>query len=557
MKNKSILVLIIIAFAGCCLFGCNKTEEEPYVRFDQIFNINSTLSGFSAAEQVFTLPAGETLYYTGTTAKDYSNSYIPSMDIFIVVKSGLYGVYNAETGVQIVPYNYASYKVSYGYILMTASDGSSDLYNANGDVVVSATSASYIAPISKNYIAVRYTSGFCNIYNKDGIIVNTEGGSPISIKALPSELKEADGYIIKTTETNSITEISVYNIETSVWLSKGAFEATTSNYSATIFYLGNHINNCCDYTDSATIDEYDFKNLADDYCILNSWYYNASADTRTYLDDTFFYSTMFNCYYAEEAADVLEINSYLKEGYTYVSVALIVDSEKKTSTYDQYIIDSNGKMIVSMQNALGNNVTYSASKNDYRDVLLTYIGDYGFSSATKGDLKIYDRFGNLILTKTDATYSEVFVNNGIITALKTEKGATTGYMVAYDIQGNEIISASRKYSALTPFVGGYAFAQYTNTSGVLTLVRVDVEGVPESPSVVQIKNTSGKITGYFYKTGAYLFKDSGTSKYGVSSFDDTILVEASADNAVISKYGLNTVFFTTIVGGVYTVYRLV
>ena len=82
MKRKALLLIITVVICGN-LYGCIKKTTPPELRYDQIFNINSSLNAFNEAELLFSLPEGASLYYTGTTAKDYSKAYIENADVFI------------------------------------------------------------------------------------------------------------------------------------------------------------------------------------------------------------------------------------------------------------------------------------------------------------------------------------------------------------------------------------------------------------------------------------------------------------------------------------------
>lgn len=564
MKKLFITVLLVIlSVAG--LYGCRPdvvTEEK--VTFDKIFVSNSAISSYTSANSLFSLPEGCTLYYTGT-AKDYSTSYVTTMEAFLVRKSVTtgetttvyYGMYG-KTGNVVVPVNYIDFAVYYGYILVGDSEGKGYLYNKNGQIVVSAASTSYIQPISADYIAVRTVAGWCNIYNSSGEKVKNSSNAEIEIKGLPTDFKAVDNYIIKSVTVNKIPEAYIYDLTAGVWKANGKFDfVESSSYSLDVYYLGNGKFYCYTLNSEATVDSYDFQNISGDYCLSEIWIYDAVQDTITYQNKSVLYSSIINSYYYEETSSLLDINSQLQKGYSFVSAALVVQADK-TTAYDQYIMDSNCKVLVSMLATLGDNVEYNASEDDYRDVLLTYIGDIGFSNTTSGNLKIYDKYGNVILNKEDATYSGVFVNNGVITALKTQTvgGTETSYYVAYDLQGNEIIPASRRYTSLTAFVGGYALAEYKDSSSKLKIVMVDINGVPSTPDVNAIKNSSQTVTGYYYKTGVYVFKNSTTSKYGLKAFDGTVLVSDTADNVIIAKYGIKEIFFCTIINNIFTVYSI-
>lgn len=121
---------------------------------------------------------------------------------------------------------------------------------------------------------------------------------------------------------------------------------------------------------------------------------------------------------------------------------------------------------VSLSDKSGSATRYDEGSNDYRYVKLTFVDGYGFDEDSTSDLIIYDKQGNTVLRK-EGTYSKVFYNNGIVTAVK-EVADGSKYVVAYKLDGTVVFDETRKYSDIVgstynndrlAFVGKYAMVK--------------------------------------------------------------------------------------------------
>ena len=88
-----------------------------------------------------------------------------------------------------------------------------------------------------------------------------------------------------------------------------------------------------------------------------------------------------------------------------MSVAITRDADRVATQDQQYVIDSNLNIYVSLSDKSGSATRYDEGSNDYRYVKLTFVDGYGFDEDSTSDLIIYDKQGNTVLRK-EGTYRQ-------------------------------------------------------------------------------------------------------------------------------------------------------
>jgi hypothetical protein len=554
-------VLLLVSLASC---KTDDTDEKIILSYDNIFVQQLPIVPYSNAEVLLTLDEGVQPYLNA--AGNYDDTYIAAYGLVILQRTVIaegssasmkyYGFYSLSAQKVIIPVDYVEFTVGCGFISVRAADGKCLLYNVLGEAIfsvsdgfVSTTVDGSFLPISTEYIAVRAGGGnYFNIYDKTGKILTKSDGSPLKYAGKLTELRATGEYFSRTEVATSTAakKITIYKIGDSQPLVTFTGETLASNVNA--FYLGNGKFYCYDiYAGSA--EGYQYK-VDDQYFKATVWTYDAiSGERKTQSLDTVFVQ-IINSYYAEEEGLSLDIDAYVKEGYSFVSSAYTRDGEKN-ATFDQFIIDSDLNILLSMSSQLGTNVVYNADNEAYRDVLLTYVDDVGFSATSVGELLLYDLYGNVVFRRA-GVYTSAFYNSGIVTALVAydEGGENKYYACAFDLSGKEIFNAyDRKYAVMTPYVGNFALAETYDGRGNKICVLVDKQGEEHPVQGTLATTTNGR---FIYKPGCYAVKETvgNATYYTVKSYDGTNMKFSGVKSLVMSRYGTNTiVVYTTDVNG--------
>ena len=238
-----------------------------------------------------------------------------------------------------------------------------------------------------------------------------------------------------------------------------------------------------------------------------------------------------------------------------VSVAITRDADRVATQDQQYVIDSNMNIYVSLSDKSGSATRYDEGSNDYRYVKLTFVDGYGFDEDSTSDLIIYDKQGNTVLRK-EGTYSKVFYNNGIVTAVK-EVADGSKYVVAYKLDGTVVFDETRKYSDIVgstynndrlAFVGKYAMVKKGTTYLLVDNTGRDVG----NPSVSDMYTTK---RGAFFFNGVYVTQDKKTLKFGLKNYDGDVIFENQFKEVIIDakRFG-DVAFYAKDENGVWNVY---
>lgn len=576
MRKKLIFILIAVLILAASLTACRPKPVEKSVNYGDIYVTHSGISPYTKAELAVTLPEGvEPLSVKENNSSTYGFAYLEDYDLLVCQRSVtegegdeektylLYGFYSFSKGGFLgTGVDYPEYGVKYGMITLGDTDNNCLLMKTDGTFIFdlgdniklegSEKSVSeVIIPLSEKYIAVRSATEYYKIYDINGREKTQADGSDwtLNSKYFGKEtfgLKAVDDYIVSTrydgTTQLKVKSVKIYDIVEGkelydVFADRGAYD---SKLIRAVFYLGNGRFYCSQTQTSTKEDGYQYEYDGKFYKILQ-WTYDAAKNERgSFLSPDLVFSVITNKYYSDEVGR--DIGYYLKDGYSFVEIAFDRKSDK-TVTVDQFVIDSNLNIYVSLVSHRGSASVYDANSQDYRDVKLMFIGDIGFSTEGSGELMIYDTRGNTIFKK-DGNFSETFYNNGIVTA-KRKFDSGKSYYAAYYIDGREVFNAeSRRYQQFSAYVGNYALAQ--TSDGAVILVDRNGRAVSEVNDIY--KSSSGVL---FYKAGVYVSfekkTDPDTNKeanyYGLKAYDGTVLIQNEFKSVVIDKRGTNTVLF--------------
>lgn len=593
LKKRYVLALAVIMLLAVIFVGCNpKRNPDIAVSYGDIYVSNNSITPYSSSELIVELPAGVSPYYTtssniiGSSAKIYDGAYIAGYNLLTCMKKTgdtvSYGVYLLDdkkfAGEGVV---YTDISVTFGYIVCADIHGKIYVFDHLGNEIITAAdgytlpsgtkTTQYLIPISEDYFALLYSGKIYKILDKNGNEIKKSDGNSWTISSdfygnssiSTFGLKAVDDYIISTvysgTTALSVNEVSVYSVAERAKI-YDVFDNYGDYASAKVraaFYLGDGKMYCYQSTKSDA-DAYTYYYADSEgtkqYYKISVWYYDLAASIKRDMAPDTVYSTIINKYYSADTP--LAIESYLKDGYSYVSAAYKRAADKSVSA-EQYIIDSDLNTYVSMLSHEGISTVYDKNSEGYRDVLLTFVGNIGFSTDSTGDILLYDDGGNTIL-RIDGVFSNVFYNNGIVTALQTfydSEGKESGkYYAAFNLDGTPVFDAeSQGYTEFSAFVGGYALAKDSDNNVFI----VDKYGI-ESAVTGSILNSNKKI---IYKTGVYSTKGTidGVSGIGLKSYSGAVIFDNVYYQTYLQKSGTNTLYCYTLsakTDGVWRIYKI-
>lgn len=574
-KIAIILILVVLLFS---LTAC-KDEEKEIIPYNKLFVQNTTMTPFENAELIASLGTGVEPYYSVSgSSKNYDNTYIAAYGLFVVQKTTeingetfkVYGFYSTEKKALLTEIKYAEFEVYQGMIALRTPDGKCSLIKVNGEVIFGeedgyvASSLNYcFYPISKKYIATKASGGmFFNICDTTGKFLRDEGGNLYKFAGDFREyVKAYDDYLIRVDAATSSTpkKISFINlnsitVENGIAVPYQTFSGSTISSNINAFYVGAGKFYCYDMY-KGDKDGYIFKAPDGTHFKAIHWSFDASKNIKTDLPLNFLFTSVINEYNSEDLETSVDIESYIERGYSFVSAGYFI--ENKIGSTDQFLIDSDLNILLSMTSKLGTNTIYDQKNEEFREVFLTYVGGIGFNSTSVGDLLLYDTNGNIVLKK-EGIYKNVIYNNGVVTAqvaYELGKDNIVYYYGAWTLDGTPIFDAySRKYEKMTCYIGNFALVEMTNANGIRTCFLVDKKGYHhEITSGIATAGTS-----YIYKPGCYTTKTTvnKTTVFGVKSFDNKVLIAEDKEMLIMAKYGLNDVVVYTKKNGFWDLYVL-
>lgn len=616
MRKKVLLSLLILIIAASVLTACNKDKDKnPAVTYGDIYVQHGGIVRKTDYDhdRSFVLPEGVIPYYIKKESlfdetQEYAAAYDKENGVLKVrkdilgengkVASSRYGFVSLKTKTLIgsgAVYS-ADFFVENGFIgAYNADTNKYELFRNDGtrlNVPVSADSkktSEMFMTLSEDYYALSDGNNSWQIYAANNSASPVAGGKKFSTyyfdeqaqKAYDVSYIVADNYIIATRMIKgkynwvkddvvdeskvAVVDVVVYDLAsgneiTSMFKGVGAY---SSGAIRVAYYLGGGKFYCYEQTSSTKDDGYQYKMLTKPeeeeidkrytYYKISVWTYDMATGKKSLVVPDRILWIIVNKYYKKSVGH--DLSEYINNGYSWVSVALTRDADRVATKDQQYVIDSNLNIYVSLSDKSGSATRYDEGSNDYRYVKLTFIDGYGFDEDSTGDLIIYDKQGNTVLRK-EGTYSKVFYNNGIVTAVKEVDGSK--YVVAYKLDGTVVFDETRKYSDIVgsnynndrlAFVGKYAMIKKSTTYLLVDNTGRDV-GNPSVSDMFINKNNQP-----LFFNGVYVTQDKKTLKFGLKNYDGDVIFENQFKEVIIDarKYG-DVIFYAKDENGVWNVY---
>lgn len=605
MRKKVLLSLLILIIAASVLTACNKDKDKnPAVTYGDIYVQHGGIVRKTDYDhdRSFVLDEGLMPYYekksTFNTYDEYAAAYDKENGVLKVRKdtknekdngdSYRVGFVSLKTKRLIgggAVYS-ADFFVENGFIGAHNPETSTyELFRNDGTVLYSGKSTAkktseMFMTLSEDYYALSDGNDSWQIYAANNSASPVAGGKKFSTDYFDEQAQKtydvsyivADNYIIATRMIKAtwgpkvaVVDVVAYDLAsgneiTSMFKGIGAY---SSGAIRAAYYLGGGKFYCYERTSSTKDDGYQYKVFDPDekdpekqytYHKIMVWTYDMATGKKTLVIPDRIFSVIVNKYYKQSVKG--DIREYINNGYSWVSVAITRDADRVATQDQQYVIDSNLNIYVSLSDKSGSATRYDEDSNDYRYVKLTFVDGYGFDEDSTADLIIYDKQGNTVLRK-EGTYSKVFYNNGIVTAVKEVEDGSK-YVVAYKLDGTVVFDETRKYSDIAgsnynndrlAFVGKYAMVKKGTTYYLVDNTGRDI-GNPSVSDMFINKNNQP-----LFFNGVYVTQDKKTSKFGLKNYDGDVIFENIFTSVIIDarKYG-DVIFYAKDENGVWNVY---
>ena len=601
------------------LFACNRKKDQPKTVAD-IFKSKSSESEFSSYKLQFVLDEGWKIYTTSTSKQSQSvdvNSdvgYIESINGFVIEKDGSLSVVLCddqnvyfEGGMkgQIFPdwINVSALRVKGNLIACKFANGEAGVFDKSGNTVLSRSVASgaseaniddVIKILDEGMIAVsqnydtKAVKGYTSIYRPttSGALQN-RGQLVCRVQNDDAKLSYMRGFdgkyvsVVGNSEGDYIFSIpqSASEPKNIIATTNGTVEDNgKDDYYSEITYMGGgkfFIHE--DWTVESS-DDYAYYDGFDYYCFKRRIYTpdnDATSDYTKNTDKVFLY--LENAYYGGDKGGI-DTTSYLKDGFTYASYGLAIVG--KLGTYDQYILDSDFNVVMSLSGNYG--VTIKDQKKEkvgYFDLVMQSVDGYYYNPLQPSEVNVYDKDGKLVGHNDRATVVQQELSNNMIVAAITDPDDSKSYLFgAFNLYGETVIPF--EYSSLSAFRGSYTIGMKYDSDARKTLPYIigsDGKVVTEmsdgtAPLADIAKSTTSQ---YIYKIGCYMNYVTTTGAdgkevklFGIKNFNpnvnkNVIMPATMASGSVLyaSSKCPNKVFvFEKVTSGsavAYTVYQLI
>ncbi len=596
MKNtRTILRCVAIAAVLATVLGallmfvaCNKDKPKTV---DDIFKSDSSPAELTTAKEEFMLPAGWQVYTsapTGSSTYSSDGGYIKDLDAFVIVRNangaktppsgstlsirlcGSDKVFfeDGEPGMMFPEsLGIIALRVNHGLIACKFNDGSAGVFDYSGRTVLSSSKISnttstainnFMAILCDGLIAVHsnydvnglsgYTSIYRPYYNSANLSdcgklvcrVANKAGNMSYVKGFEGK------YVCVSGNSDGVGMYRIPDSADTVRNFTGndgnSFVVATngkSNYKSEITYVGKgkfYISE--DWTVQKS-DDYTYTDGSSYYVVQRRIYTPDNDKVSNYTaNSNKLFMQMSNNYYDGGNISGLDTTAYLKDGYTYAAYGLtIVD---KVGLYDQFILDENLNIVMSLTGNYGITLDEKRTKVGHFDMILFNMDGYTYVPYYPSEVAIYQgdkKVGSNSAFTTQIVNQEL--SNGILVATITDVNDTSGNSLlygAFDVHGNKLIDF--KYTALNAFRGNYTLATRYDEENRRTkycIVGSDGREVTamsdgSQPLADMATNTDQK---YIYKVGCYMYRvpnGEGHYLFGVKNFNpDTrynIIMEA-------------------------------
>lgn len=614
-------VLTLCLIISCCfmLFACNKDKDKPKSVAD-IYKSKTSESEFSSYKMQFVLDEGWKVYTTSTSKNSQNvdvNSdvgYIESINGFVVEKDGSLSIVLCddqnvyfEGGMkgQIFPdwINVSALRVKGNLIACKFANGQAGVFDKSGNTVLSrsavsgaadaniddvikildgsmiAVSEKYDTKAVKGYTSVYRPTTSGDVYSRGQLVCRVQNDD-----AKLSCLRGFDGKyvsVVGNSEGDYIFAIpqSADSPRNIIATTNGTVEDNgKDDYYSEITYMGNGKFFIHEDWTVASTDDYAYYDGFDYYCFKRRIYTPENDATSEYTqnaDKVFLY--LENAYYGGDKGGI-DTTSYLKDGFTYASYGLAIIG--KLGTYDQYILDSDFNVVMSLSGNYG--ITIKDQKKEkvgYFDLVMQSVDGYYYNPLQPSGVNIYDANGKLVGHNDRTTVAQQELSNNMIVAAITDPDDSKSYLYgAFNLYGETVVPF--EYSTLSAFRGSYTIGMKYDSDAKKTLPYIigsDGKVVTElsdgtKPLGDIATSTSSQ---YIYKIGCYMNYNTTTGedgkevkRFGIKNFNPNVnknvVMPATMESGSVlyaSSKCPNKVFvFAKVTSGsaaAYTVYQLI
>ena len=615
MRKKifaTLIVAAVVIVTALTAFGCNKFSTEIPSLADIYVDYDATQGEIDTAELSLILPDGWTVLSSASGDNaDSDIGYIAGMNAFIVTNSNhdlsvvkvpegedktvteedfLIPPSGAVRAIKAVGNHFAvRIASSSGFVGVMGSDGKWRV-NANktvdtGAAVDKNTLSSAIRILGDELVAVNPAnsaetagnSSYTPIYRiSTGEMVcriNT-GGSLSGILGFDGKYVS-----VETSSESNGKETRVYAVPDTLgdaadlaYPRYGSFVNTNGYdgyYTESLYLGGGKFYIHTEWTVDSDAN-YTYAYDGEYYRAVRYFYYPDEDRTESYTSSHIFLNAV-NSYYDGVSGRSLgdtavAPSSFLKDGYTYASFGLIVDTEKNAH-YDQFILDGDLNIVYSLTTNFGIRPEGSLDREEVGLYDLMMQGSDGvyYSRVYPSAIRLYDGEGSLLFENKDHTYVSATLQNGIVIAGIEDEDGDTLYG-AFDLAGNNVIPF--EYSYIEPFRSYYTYA-VTAEGNTRVLLGRDGTAAPleegASTHFPDIATSSSKAA--LEKRGCYVFTEKtedGKTRYGVKNmsgdFDNNVVLPAALSSCTLysptTDNGLVFAWGTRAEDGAYCVYRM-
>lgn len=556
MKRKVfafVIAVVVLAVLATVLVGCDKD-----VRLGDIFVNYRSAGEITHAELQLTLPAGWNVLTDSTTYADSDIGYSESLDAYIVVNSaGSLNIARADENKETVfmlrnsagnptVSGISAIKIYGTLALIRFNNNTASVINlANGRTVVKQSDTvgisekvteavsvldSELVAVNPAYSTVctgtdytpvyRVSTGelVFKVYNKGGsldcvygfdgryVLVENQSGT--------SSSKEYASYLYSVPEKAS----SALEVKPSEACTYDRASEKDDYYSEAT-YLGEGKFYVHEEWTVSSSDDYTYS-YSGEYYKVYRYIVTPENGQRTAYNSSYYFLNCVNSYFGKATSRCnVAPTSFLQSGYIYSSFGLYVP-ESKEAEYDQFVLDKDLNVVLSLTNNWGIELEY-VERNviGVYDLLLQFQDGYGFAPLAPSALRLFDEDGKIVLEEKQYPLSAVNIHDGMIIA-QTVKDSKTLYG-AFDMNGELVIPF--EYSYIEAFRGYYTYAVRASDSTAVLLGRDGsvLEYMSDGSKPLSDIAVTGKKT-KIQKRGCYMYTTTtadGTTVYGIKNYN--------------------------------------
>lgn len=556
MKRKVfafVIAVVVLAVLATVLVGCDKD-----VRLGDIFVNYRSAGEITHAELQLTLPAGWNVLTDSTTYADSDIGYSESLDAYIVVNSaGSLNIARADENKETVfmlrnsagnptVSGISAIKIYGTLALIRFNNNTASVINlANGRTVVKQSDTvgisekvteavsvldSELVAVNPAYSTVctgtdytpvyRVSTGelVFKVYNKGGsldcvygfdgryVLVENQSGT--------SSSKEYASYLYSVPEKAS----SALEVKPSEACTYDRASEKDDYYSEATYLEEGKFYVHEEWTVSSS-DDYTYS-YSGEYYKVYRYIVTPENGQRTAYNSSYYFLNCVNSYF-EKATSRCNVapTSFLQPGYIYSSFGLYVP-ESKEAEYDQFVLDKDLNVVLSLTNNWGIELEYvERDVIGVYDLLLQFQDGYGFAPLAPSALRLFDEDGKIVLEEKQYPLSAVNIHDGMIIA-QTVKDSKTLYG-AFDMNGELVIPF--EYSYIEAFRGYYTYAVRASDSTAVLLGRDGsvLEYMSDGSKPLSDIAVTGKKT-KIQKRGCYMYTTTtadGTTVYGIKNYN--------------------------------------